>query len=244
MRMAAGCVLLMLSSAQAFAAASGSFTEADFRRALGGVGESVHLSYRGPDCAKVSFDGFAAAMTQPGTIADIDRAVDGTAVTATARRRAANACPAPYPPVSVMPPFRSRDLAGKSVSVAALKGKPTLMSFYFARCKPCILEVGPLNGFAAARPDMNFLAVTFDEAPEAREFVARYKLRWRVVAGARDFVERMRIKSFPTLALFDAEGRLLGTRLGGVRDELEAATIAPQLNRWVDGLLRTSKAAP
>ena len=43
------------------------------------------------------------------------------------------------------------------------------------------------------------------------------------------------------MALFDESGRLLGTRRGGVRDELEAATVAPQLARWVDGLLRASK---
>ena len=43
------------------------------------------------------------------------------------------------------------------------------------------------------------------------------------------------------MALFDASGRLLGTRRGGVRDELEAANVAPQLARWVDGLLRVNR---
>jgi hypothetical protein len=40
------------------------------------------------------------------------------------------------------------------------------------------------------------------------------------------------------MALFDANGRLLGMRAGGVKDELEAAAVAPALKRWVDGLLR------
>ena len=43
------------------------------------------------------------------------------------------------------------------------------------------------------------------------------------------------------MALFDASGRLLGTRRGGARDELEAANVAPQLARWVDGLLRVNR---
>jgi hypothetical protein len=109
---------------------------------------------------------------------------------------------------------------------------------------PCIREIGPLNGFAADRPGMHFLAVTFDEAAVARAFVARYKFRWRVVPDAREFIDRMRVKQYPLMALFDENGRLLGTRGGGVRDELEAVTVAPQLARWVDGLLRASKAAP
>ena len=153
-------------------------------------------------------------------------------------------CSSPYPPVAELPPFELRDLAGKPVNVASLRGKPTLINFYFAECVPCILEVGPLNRFAAGRPGMNFLAVTFDEAAVARAFVARYKFRWRVVPDAREFIDRVRVKQYPTMALFDENGRLLGTRRGGVRDELEAATVAPQLARWVDGLLRASKAPP
>jgi peroxiredoxin len=148
--------------------------------------------------------------------------------------------------VAELPPFQLRDLAGKPVNAASLKGKPTLINFYFAECVPCILEVGPLNSFAAGRPGMNFLAVTFDEAAVARAFVARYKFHWRVVPDAREFIDRVRVKQYPTMALFDESGRLLGTRRGGVRDELEAATVAPQLARWVDGLLRAGRttAAP
>ena len=167
------CVGWFLFYATASAAAQ--FSEADFRRALGVAGD-VHVSYRGPDCAAVSYEGFAAAMIQPGIISDIDRAVDGSAVTVTARRRGGT-CPAAYPPIDEMPAFDLPDLAGKRVTAAGLRGKPTLLSFYFAQCKPCILEVGPLNRFAASRPDLNFLAMTFDEAAVAREFVARYKLR-------------------------------------------------------------------
>jgi len=69
-------------------------------------------------------------------------------------------------------------------------------------------------------------------------FVKRYGLRWRVVPDARDFIDRMRVKQYPLMALFDAQGRLLGTKRGGARDELEAANVEPQLQRWVDGLLQ------
>ena len=105
-----------------------------------------------------------------------------------------------------MPAFDLRDLKGKRVTSASLKGKPTLVNFYFAKCKPCILEVGPLNEFAAARPHMNFLAVTFDDTDETRAFVDKYKFKWRVVPNARDLIDRVRVKSYPMMALFDADG--------------------------------------
>jgi thiol-disulfide isomerase/thioredoxin len=236
-------VICILSLGSAATASPATFTESDFRGTLG-VTEQVRLSYRGVDCQALSFDEFAEAMLVKGARSDVERALDGTAVTVTIRKAGAEVCPSPYPPISQMPPFELRDLAGRAATAESLKGKPTLINFYFADCKPCILEVGPLNRFAADRPDMNFLAVTFDESETARAFVARYKFKWRVVPGAREFIDRMRVKQYPTLALFDGTGRLLGTRRGGVRDELEAATVAPQLKRWVDSLLRSSKATP
>jgi hypothetical protein len=235
-------VLCMLVVAHAEAAGPAPFTEADFRGTLG-VTDRVRLSYRGVDCKPLSFDEFTEAMVAKGVRSDVERAFDGTEVTVTVRKAGAGVCPSPYPPIAEMPAFELRDLSGKRVDAASLKGKPTLINFYFAECVPCILEVGPLNRFAADRPDMNFLAMTFDEPETARAFVARYKFRWRVVPDAREFIDRIRVKQYPTLALFDGNGRLLGTRRGGVRDELEAATVAPQLARWVDSLLRSRKAA-
>jgi cytochrome oxidase Cu insertion factor (SCO1/SenC/PrrC family) len=195
------------------------------------------MQYRDLECKPVDFAGFTAAMSKPGAHADVDRAVDGSAITLSVKLRGMASCPSPYPPVTEMPPFELHDLAGKRVTPANLHGKPTLMSFFFSTCVPCILEVAPINKFAAARPQMNFLAVTFDEADVARDFVKRYGLRWRVVPDARDFIDRVRIKQYPVMVLFDAKGHLLGMKQGGARDELEAANVEIQLARWTDGLL-------
>jgi peroxiredoxin len=236
-----GCwPLLLLVSGHVTAAERAPPPEAAFRGALG-VGEDVKLSFRAVDCSPLTLAAFSEAMQAPGVNSEVDRAVDGSAVTLTVRRRGGNSCPSPYPLVTELPPFELHDLAGKRVTAASLKGKPTLLNFYFAQCVPCILEVGPINGYAAQHPEMNFLAVTFDEPSVARAFVDRYKFRWRVVPDARDFIDRMRVKQYPMMALFDAGGRLLGTRRGGVRDELEAVNVAPQLARWVDGLLRVNQ---
>jgi thiol-disulfide isomerase/thioredoxin len=229
-------VPMLLTLAAVAAADSPPLGESDFRGTLG-LGPEVRMSYRDLDCHAVDFEGFKKAMEQPGAHADVERAVDGSAVTLTAKLHGAPACPSTYPPITAIPPFDLHDLAGKRVTAASLKGKPTLLSFFFSTCVPCILEVQPINHFAAARPDMNYLAVTFDEAAVARAFVKRFGLRWRVVPDARDFIDRMRVKQYPLMALFDAQGRLLGTRRGGARDELEAANVEPQLSRWVEGLL-------
>ena len=234
-------ILLLALSANTLAqnakTQSGQPSEANFRKSLG-VGPSVRMDYRNLECKPVNFAGFVADMRKPGSHADVDWAVDGSAVTMTAKLRGMAPCASPYPPVTEIPPFDLKDLAGKRVTSASLRGKPTLVSFFFSTCVPCVLEVQPINRFAAARPQMNFLAVTFDEPAAASAFVKRYGLRWRVIPDAQNFIERMRVKQYPLMALFDAQGRLLGTKKGGARDELEAANVEPQLKRWVDSLLK------
>jgi peroxiredoxin len=231
-------MLLALGASPSFAQ-SAQPTEANFRKSLG-IGAGVRMDYRNLDCQSVDFAGFVADMRKPGAHADVDRAADGSAVTMSAKLKGMAPCPSPYPALTEMPPFELKDLAGKRVTSASLRGKPTLISFFFSTCVPCILEVQPLNRFAADRPQMNFLAVTFDDPAAAREFVTRYGVRWRVAPDAQDFIERMRVKQYPLMALFDANGKLLGTKKGGARDELEAANVEPQLKRWMDGLLRTA----
>jgi hypothetical protein len=246
MRIFAWGFLLLLASVTAPAAEPSPRsppTEANFRGALG-VAENVKLFYRNLDCGEMTFETFSIAMQAEGVKSEVERSMDGSSVTVTIRHPGGSACPSPYARITEMPAFELRDLAGRRVTSAGLRGKPTLINFYFATCLPCILEVGPINGYAAIHPEMNFLAVTFDDPPVARAFVERYKFRWRVVPDARDFIDRMKVKQYPMMALFDSSGRLLGTRRGGARDELEAANVAPQLTRWVEGLLRVNPEKP
>jgi peroxiredoxin len=241
MRIFALLLVLSLDAVAAEPPRNERITEQDLRGTLG-LGPGTRLAYRDLECRALSFDAFEAAMHQPGLTSEVTRAPDGSAATLTLHRRGGPSCPSPFGPIVLMPAFDLEDLAGQRVTSQGLRGKPTLINFYFAQCAPCILEVGPLNGFAASRPDLNFLAVTFDEPAEARAFVNRYKFRWRVVPDARDFIDRMAVNRYPMMALFDANGRLLGMRAGGVKDELEAAAVAPALKRWVDNLLRANPA--
>jgi cytochrome oxidase Cu insertion factor (SCO1/SenC/PrrC family) len=239
-------ILFMLALAShAVLAADPPLTEEAFIKNLG-YGAGARFSYRDLGCQPVAFDGFAAGMTQPGAHADVDRSADGKQITLTVRRRGMPSCASPYPPITELPPFDLADLAGKRVTSAGLRGKPTLVNFFFSTCVPCILEVKPLNQFAAEHPEINVLAVTFDERETASAFVKRFGFRWRVVPDARDFIDLVRVKNYPMMALFDARGRLLGTRNGGARDDLEAVQVKPRLTLWMEGLLRHAEpgAAP
>ncbi len=76
----------VVATAAALRATPASFTESDFRASLGAA-DTVRLSYRGLDCQPLGFDEFARAMGETGVHSDIERAVDGTAITVTVRRQ-------------------------------------------------------------------------------------------------------------------------------------------------------------
>ena len=127
-------MLSVLANAAAFAAAPAPFTESDFRASLG-VAAPVQLSYRGLDCNPLSFDDFAQAMAQSGVRSDVERAVDGTAVTVTVRRKGGGECSSPYPPVAELPPFQLRDLAGKRGERREPQGQTHAHQFLFCRVR-------------------------------------------------------------------------------------------------------------
>ena len=92
--------------------------------------------------------------------------------------------------------------------------KPTLVSFFFTECAPCIKEIPKINGLAESNPNVQFVSVTFDELSLVREFVSKYDLKTRVVADDRDFIDAMGVRTYPIYALISKDGRLLGTQSG------------------------------
>lgn len=156
----------------------------------------------------------------------------------------AAANPPPPPPPSVkttfkvaagdaFPAFELRNGKGKIVSQADLKGRYTLVNFFFAACAPCIAEIPALNAFASKNPRTRVLAVTFDEAAKASAFAARWDFRWPIVPGGRVLFDSVGVVHVPAFVLVDPKGRVVAT----ARSREIAAPMRfvdePSLTRWV-----------
>jgi cytochrome c biogenesis protein CcmG, thiol:disulfide interchange protein DsbE len=74
------------------------------------------------------------------------------------------------------PPFTMTPAGGGApVSLESLRGRPVVLNFWATWCAPCIQEHPALNGAAAARTDVAFLGVVYqDEEERIREFQRRY----------------------------------------------------------------------
>ena len=141
---------------------------------------------------------------------------------------------------SHLPPLDAAALDGRRFRNADLAGQPTLLSFFFSTCVPCIQEVPALNEFRRRHSGMNFLAITFDAADEARAFVKQRKLDWPVVADARRFVDASEVRGYPAYLLVAADGRIIARHTGLVIGSGEAIPGLASLEKWVTEASSTS----
>lgn len=140
-------------------------------------------------------------------------------------------------PGQALPAFHLATVGGGSVDNAALRGKPALINFFFADCVGCIAETPALNAYAKAHPEVRVLAVTFDKASDAADYVKQQQFAWPVAYGGQSWFDTLGVSTYPALALVGADGRLLDIRISGTIQSGGDTISAKDLNRWVAGTL-------
>lgn len=139
-----------------------------------------------------------------------------------------------------LPDFSLKGLDGKSYDNASLAGKYSVISFFFEACAPCVAEVPSLNKFRDLHPELNLVAVTYDDQAKAQRFQDRYKLNWPVLIESRSFNQSVGIGVYPSFVVLDPQGRFLGYRvMGQIPSDEEAAGRAEHkaLAAWVKQLV-------
>jgi peroxiredoxin len=138
-----------------------------------------------------------------------------------------------------LPDLEARDLTGRPVRNFNFGGKLTLLNFYFSDCVPCIQEVPALNAFREAHPELNYLAITFDPAFDARRFVSERKFNWPVFADAARFLRAAGVRRFPSYMLVAPDGRIVGRGSGLSMNAREETPGLASLENFVDTRLKT-----
>jgi peroxiredoxin len=201
-----------------------------------GLDHAVHIAYLGVDGKTLTPAQFEKEM--PGKSFSIEKHKNAAGQIDATLRLTVNkpgakpkAAPIAVKVGDVLPAFALKGMDGKSVSSADWRGKPTVLSFYFGGCGPCVAEVPQLNALRAAHPELALAAVTFDSAAEAREFVATQHLNWPVLPDAGKVVEALKVTAYPLLLVLDTDGKVVGVRSG--LDEKQPTVLA-----WVEQSLK------
>jgi thiol-disulfide isomerase/thioredoxin len=100
-----------------------------------------------------------------------------------------------------------RTLDGETVSLAALKGKPTLINLWFTTCKPCIEEMPVLNRIRRSfGNEVNFLAITYESAAQVKAFLLKHPFEFVHVADAQALTDSLYMRAFPINIFLDRDG--------------------------------------
>jgi peroxiredoxin len=137
------------------------------------------------------------------------------------------------------PPFELPSLQGGTQRLGDYQGRYTLVSFFFAECAPCIAEVPTLNAYAREHGDLNFVAITYEDAATARQFVKQRGLSWNVLYDGQALTDTLGIGTFPTLMLVDPNGRVAGAAVGMSMQDDPAQRLA-DLAGWIEQWKRAS----
>lgn len=107
------------------------------------------------------------------------------------------------------PEFHLQRLDGTTVDNKALEGRYTLVNFYSSASAPSAADVPLLNSLAERRKELNLLAVTVDSGADAKAFVDKHRFAWPVATGGGQLVGQIGVEAYPSLALFDPQGKLV-----------------------------------
>ena len=136
-------------------------------------------------------------------------------------------------PGQMFPDFALDTLAGGRASSASLRGRPTLMQFFFAKCITCFVDNSALNAFASSHPQIGVLALTGNDARATKAYADQHLLAWPVAFGGQKVLDALGIKVFPAMALISADGRLLELGVSGKIAGSDGRVSEQDLDRWV-----------
>jgi thiol-disulfide isomerase/thioredoxin len=119
--------------------------------------------------------------------------------------------------------FEKKSLTGKRYSERELKGKVTLINFWFESCAPCIAEFDALNKLYKkykSNENFQFISFTTDSDNSAKLTAQKFKLKFPIICISEKDCQQLNYKSgFPTNIVVDKTGKIFSIDIGGSLDK-------------------------
>jgi cytochrome c biogenesis protein CcmG/thiol:disulfide interchange protein DsbE len=107
------------------------------------------------------------------------------------------------------PKFDLNTLVDKNFNSEKLKGKPTMLNFWFTRFAPCIDEMPVLNKIKEKyKDDFNFIAITYEKKEDVTNFLKKHPFDFEHLIDAKDFTDQLGIQAYPMNLFLDKNGVL------------------------------------
>jgi cytochrome c biogenesis protein CcmG, thiol:disulfide interchange protein DsbE len=130
------------------------------------------------------------------------------------------------------PEWTLEDLAGGSVSLADLRGRPVVIDFWATWCTPCEFQIPVLNQLEERygdRVEVIGIAVDVDGREAVAPFAAARGITYRVLLGDEGLAQRYGAVGFPSLYVIRADGSIDSSHVGLVEPEALAEAVEAAL---------------
>ncbi len=126
--------------------------------------------------------------------------------------------PSREPPSTKAPQFRLKDIEGRTINLASLKGKVAIIDFWATWCPPCRLEVPILNNLQTKyrHQGLEIIAISLDESlDDIQRFLEQSPLNYTVVQGNETVMSQFgHITALPTTFFLDRRGNIRSQHVG------------------------------
>ncbi len=134
-----------------------------------------------------------------------------------------------------IPEFNLKLLTGGHLTSESLKGKPTLINFWFTNCPPCLEEMPILNEIKSKfGKQVNFIAITFEDEKEVNTLLSYRDFDFTHLIDSRDYVKKIGVFGYPKTLILDKDlvvKSIPKNILSNVTEELEfKSNIVNKLN--------------
>ncbi|MEP7197701.1 MAG: TlpA disulfide reductase family protein [Saprospiraceae bacterium] len=103
-----------------------------------------------------------------------------------------------------LPKFELNLLNEKKLNSESLKGRPTIINFWFSNCAPCIEEIPLLNKIKTEfGNEVNFVSITFHDQNEVNEFLKANKFDFTHVIESNEYLEGFGLFGYPKTLILD-----------------------------------------
>lgn len=135
-----------------------SIMESDIRKGIASVGIKALLKqmYQGETGNALSYDDYLASLEQPED-AGMTKQLNAKVL------------------LEQVKPILLKDVSGKEIDLAALKGKIVVLDFWATWCKPCIQSFPAMQKVMEKHPDVVFLYIATFEKGDAVSLVRQFK---------------------------------------------------------------------
>ena len=104
-----------------------------------------------------------------------------------------------------LPEFSFKDIDGNAIESKNLIGKPLVINMWFTTCAPCIAEMPELNRIKKENPDINFIAITFDNNEKVKNFLKKKTFNFIQIANQKAYCDLF-TKRFPINIFVNKDG--------------------------------------